>query len=107
MTRLTITAAQWRRLRDALYDEDQRERMAFLLCGQKHSASEDILLCHRVVQLKEDSYQRSTSDSIAVDPIAVNDILNLAENQGFSIVMAHSHPFGDIPARFSPADTAG
>lgn len=103
MSRLIFSAAQWAELRSTLTDGDGRERMAFILCGW----SPQQLLCHRVVAVTERYYQRSTPDSLSVDPIYVNSILNEAEAEGFAVVMAHSHPFGDIGAQFSEADMLG
>ncbi len=106
MTQLRFGSNHWESVLEVLKDESGRERMAFLLCGRNGHGTDMRLLCHSVIPVDATAYQLSRADSLAVDPIFVNGVLNEAERGGWSVVMVHNHPGARSPD-FSSADDYG
>jgi len=96
---LRITAAQLDRLHDWLVQDDEIERFAFLHCSERDGT----LLVERVdpVADEECSVQRRTG--VALDLEAEIDRLNKSLERDQVPILAHSHPFTELPG-FSGQD---
>ena len=102
---LSMTAHQHKLLRYALYPGDRREAVALLVCGRRAGDYRHRLVVREVYPLFERWYQERTGERVTWSTDALEPILDIAEQDGLSIVKVHSHPSG-YP-RFSDVDDVG
>ena len=98
MRTLRISATTVRRLREALLDEDEQERFAFVYAGD-----EGDLLANRVVPVDDDAMARQSRTACRPAPEVERERVSECYDQQLAPVLAHSHPFSETP-RFSSTD---
>lgn len=89
-----------------LFDAAPLESGGVLLCRQARGMYDVKLLGSEFLPYKSSDYTRRTPESLTVDPVAVNERIQLAKLDGRSILQVHTHP-SSAHARFSPTDDAG
>lgn len=92
-TNLTITDADHRKLRDHLFPGDGLEAAAILLCART-PAPRVRLLVKQVLLVPHSTCKERRSDYLVWPGSAIEDAIDLAEADGLSLVLTHSHPGG-------------
>ncbi|QYJ89674.1 HesA/MoeB/ThiF family protein [Shewanella halotolerans] len=77
-----------------LFPGDDKEAVAFVLCGHVVGDKETILLAHKVVPLSYDSCSVREHDFVKWLTKELVPILNEAEKENLAVVKVHSHPKG-------------
>jgi hypothetical protein len=103
------------RLRKSLRDEVHRkllacgadESVAFLTAKHFATDEKDIFIADSIVPVKPGDYLRQGPLHLKVSPLYVSRVLNTAEDQKNTVIMAHSHPFEKEIPDYSPSDTYG
>lgn len=102
---LSMTAEQHTKLRDMLFPGDNKETVAFALCGQCAGDRRHRLLIQMIYSLSDDAYVERQVDRLQWKTDQLVPILELADERGMTVVKFHSHPNG--LSCFSEADIAG
>lgn len=105
-TKLRMTAAQHRVLREALFGRAPREGAAFILAGISAGKKVVHLTTHACWGISDDGFRDASSGHVELRPAALIDAVNRASQEGYALVEAHSHP-GSSVARFSSVDERG
>ena len=97
MAVLRMTAETHRALGEALIRPDSREAAAILLCRESHGGE---LYLTRTIRPAE--VLHSTESHVTWSGVALNEAQDLAEEEGLSVILCHSHPSGAL--EFSAID---
>ena len=90
---LSLTGDQHDRLQGHLFPGDGLEAVAFLACGRANGADRHRLVVRRVECIPYEECTRR-QDRVTWNAEAIEDLLNLAEVEGLSLIKVHSHPGG-------------
>ena len=90
---LSLTGDQHDRLQGHLFPGDGLEAVAFLACGRASGADRHRLVVRRVECIPHEQCTRRR-DRVTWNAEAIEDLLNLAEVEGLSLIKVHSHPGG-------------
>lgn len=99
-TTLALAGVQYEQLKKHLFPGDGLEAAAILLCSRVGGPKEK-LLARQVLLVPHTECQR-TSDSLKWPGTHIEHALDVAESEGLSLVLVHSHPRGQ--AYFSATD---
>jgi hypothetical protein len=83
------------------------ESVAFLTARHFDTGEKGVFLPQEMVPANPSDYLRQGPYHLQVSPMYVNRVLNVAEMQGNTIVMVHSHPFEKGVPYYSPTDDHG
>ena len=103
---LIFTAEDYVRLRTHLLSRAPAEEAAVLLAGASHTPTTVRLLVREIHPVPVDGFAHRGSLTLSVDPNWYASLLRRCREEGWSFVLAHSHPFG-ADASFSSIDDAG
>jgi hypothetical protein len=92
-TNLTITHADHRMLRDHLFPGDGLEAAAILLCARTPGPRVRLLV-KQVLLVPHSACKERRSDYLVWPGSAIEEAIDLAEADGLSLVLTHSHPGG-------------
>lgn len=92
-TNLTITNADHRKLRDHLFPGDGLEAAAILLCARTPGPRVRLLV-KQVLLVPHSACKERRSDYLVWPGSAIEEAIDLAEADGLSLVLTHSHPGG-------------
>ena len=92
-TNLTITDADHRKLRDHLFPGDGLEAAAILLCARTPGPRVRMLV-KKVLLVPHSACKERRSDYLVWPGAAIEEAIDLAEAEGLSLVLTHSHPGG-------------
>ncbi len=106
MRRLIFQSGELRRLRKLLLDEAPLEAAALLLGGYGRSHSDLRLMVREIITIPSDRYLVREEARLSVSPKVLATVFKRARLEGWTVVLAHSHPFSDQPT-FSVADDEG
>jgi molybdopterin/thiamine biosynthesis adenylyltransferase len=107
MNSFVFTGSSLRTLREDLLRQGPKEAGAFLLCGRSAvSSGAHRLLVREIAIVPPEAYLVQESDRISVRPAFFAPLLKRARLEGWSLIFAHTHPFGRT-IRFSPVDDEG
>ncbi|MCS6918965.1 MAG: ThiF family adenylyltransferase [Fimbriimonadales bacterium] len=93
----------WTRLRETLLADCSVETKCFLLCRTLESESRVAFLARELVAVPDDAYAQRTHSLVEMRPEFVHELLVRCARSGYSLLEAHSHPWGG-DARFSKID---
>ncbi len=99
---LTLSERHERDLRSAVFSEPGLEGAAFVLCGESAPEGELRLLAREVIPVAPEHYISRLPDFLSLDSFSYARVAKRAREEGLSVLLAHSHPFG--PREFSPQD---
>ena len=102
---LALTGDQHEHLTDFLFPSDGKEAVAFLLCGRRDGDRCHRLVVHEIHDIPYEHCTRRTSTMVTWSPDYLDDILERAAQNNFSVIKIHSHPNGY--AAFSSTDDEG
>jgi len=103
---LTLQESHYEALRNHLIRKDQRERVAFIICGRSKIGSlEERFLTREVILFGDDKLLISRPNQVKWDNYHFIKILKDIETKGFAVVIIHNHPSGFED--FSKADDEG
>lgn len=91
---LALTQAQHKELKDHLFPGDNKESVAFLLCGMRNGDRKKRLCVREVFILPDEAYSERTNVKVTWSPDYIDDILEKATEEELSIIKIHSHPNG-------------
>lgn len=106
MSALIFSNPDLRTLRQQLFEASPNEAAAVLLAGRMLSGATTRLLIREVHPIPQHSYRVQEKLSAIVDPSFFVPLLKRARREGWSIVLAHTHPFAE-QANFSSIDDQG
>lgn len=92
-TNLTITNADHRKLRDHLFPGDGLEAAAILLCARTPGPRVRLLV-KQVLLVPHSACKERRSDYLVWPGSTIEEAIDLAEAEGLSLVLTHSHPGG-------------
>lgn len=92
-TNLTITNADHRKLRDHLFPGDGLEAAAILLCARTPGPRVRLLV-KEVLLVPHSACKERRSDYLVWPGSAIEEAIDLAEADGLSLILTHSHPAG-------------
>lgn len=92
-TNLTITNADHRKLRNHLFPGDGLEAAAILLCARTPGPRVR-LLAKEVLLVPHSACKERRSDYLVWPGSAIEEAIDLAEADGLSLILTHSHPAG-------------
>ncbi len=95
------------RLRKNLLDYSPNEAAAVLLAGPAVRGSRTRLLIREAFPAPPQSCDEQRPYRVSVSATFIAPLLKRARNEGWSLVMAHTHPFSDGPVDFSTVDDDG
>lgn len=98
-----MTGDSHRELREHLFPGDEKEAIAFALCGRHSTSNQKWLLVHRLLFIPHDVCIRK-GDFIEWPTNLIDDLVDEAARKGMGILKIHSHPKGDTS--FSKLDDA-
>ena len=101
-TRLRIAGLHMAELRSHLFPGDDREAVAFALCGRHRGREADVLLVQEVLPIPHADCRVRERDRVTWSTDALEGALSRAASSGLGVVKFHSHPRGC--ARFSELD---
>lgn len=91
---LSLTGEQHKILRKSLYPGDGKESVAILLCGSRAGERRHRLVVTEIHPLPMEAYSERRSDRTTWSTESIVPFLERAEDKGWSVVKAHSHPNG-------------
>src|SRR5712692_613016 len=103
MRTVSISAADYGSLRQALSTTDGRESAAFLVCGVSSTSEHQRYLVREVLPVPDSGYVERLSYHLEIAPRFINSVIDRCAGKGFGIIATHSHP-GSGPARYSMSD---
>lgn len=104
--RLLFASSELRRVRELLLAEAPLETAAFLLARPVQTLGGSWrLLVHDVLELSHKEYAARSEVAIDLPPATVARAIGAARATGSSLILAHSHPMGDVTP--SERDLAG
>lgn len=92
--KLTITSALKAELHKLLFPGDDKESVAFLLCGNAQYDHVTKLVVHDIIPLEPEDYSERFHDSVTWSTNHLPEILEVASKKGMTIIKIHSHPNG-------------
>ena len=92
-TNLTITNVDHRKLRDHLFPGDGLEAAAILLCARTPGPRVRLLV-KEVLLVPHSACKERRSDYLVWPGSAIEEAIDLAEADGLSLILTHSHPAG-------------
>ncbi|GIV09853.1 MAG: thiamine biosynthesis protein ThiF [Fimbriimonadales bacterium] len=98
-----IPCPLWTRLSETLLADRSVETKCFLLCRTLESEQRVVFLARELVTVPDDAYAQRTSSLVEMRPEFVHRLLVRCAREGYSLLEAHSHPWGG-DARFSKID---
>jgi len=106
MTAIVFAGPDLRALREQLLEEAPNEAAAVLLAGRMSLPNETRLLVREVHVVPAGQYDAQSGMLAVVSPTFLAPLLKRARNEGWSLVLVHTHPFAQ-EARFSVVDDEG
>lgn len=91
--RLVISSAHHKKLITHLFQGDGLEAAAILLCSK---SSDYRLLVKRLITVKHQACEIRLPNRIVWPGLSVEDAIDVAETEGLSIILIHSHPGGQF-----------
>jgi molybdopterin-synthase adenylyltransferase len=107
MNELVFPAETLSRLRKELLDQSPDEAAAVLLAGSALHGKRARLLVREVLPVPRESCDAQGPYRVSVSAWFIASLLKLARTEGWSLVMAHTHPFSDGSVDFSTVDDQG
>ena len=102
---LSLTAEQHGVLKRLLFPGDNREAVAFALCGQCAGDRRHRLMVREIYGVSFEHCENRSIDRITWSTEPLVPILEVAEEKGLAVVKFHSHPGGQ--SQFSKLDDQG
>ena len=93
-------------MRHTLLQESPREGAAVLLAGHATQNNDTALLVREVIPVPTEAYMVQKPTRLEIQPAFLAPLIKRARNEGWSIILTHSHPFSS-GADFSLADDEG
>lgn len=106
MNGLTFPGETLNHLRDELLVAAPNEAAAILLAGQAVTNGHTRLLVRERHVVPESGYTVQEPYRVVLPPLFLMPLLKRARNEGWSLILTHTHPFGD-QAHFSIVDDDG
>lgn len=106
MNALVFPGASLSRLRSELLSSAPKEAAAVLIAGQSTTSRGTRLLIREHHFVPSHEYQVQEQYRVVLPPSFLMPQLKRARNEGWSLVLTHTHPFGN-EAQFSGVDDAG
>ncbi len=100
--KIRMTDAHYQELHSHLFPGDRLEAMAFLLCRRACHDGRCVLLVNEIHGIPAEAYLCRDPDQVRIDNHYLLQLLDKAEEEGYSVVKCHSHPGG--AAWFSDID---
>lgn len=82
------------RLQDLLFENENVEGAAFVLCGQSRTANTTKLVSHAVIAVDQSEYESRNTYGLTLGSRTLTRVAKLARHEGLSVLFAHSHPQG-------------
>lgn len=92
MKQLRISGKDYHSLKQHLYPGDNKEAIAFALCGISNNESEQTLLVQEIFKVPYDVCKTRTSKLIEWPPSYIESFLQKANSKNCSVIKIHSHP---------------
>lgn len=99
---LTLSSDQYAHLKSFLFPGDEKEAVAFLLCGRRSGDRRHRLVVQEVQGVPYEQCPVRTSVRVTWETDAIVPALERAAAKGLSVIKVHSHPAGY--GQFSPTD---
>lgn len=93
-------------MRSELLSSAPREAAAVLIAGRSTAEGRSRLLVREVIPIPREHYLIQEELRVSISPLFLAPLIKRARLEGWSLVLAHSHPFGD-PVSFSHVDDVG
>ena len=106
MNSIEFQSGAFENLRASLLSEAPRESAAILLAGYSVSDHSHRLFVRDLVTVPPDAYSIQDVDQVELHPSFIAPVLKKARLGGMSLILVHTHPFGDL-VRFSRMDDRG
>ena len=90
-------------LREELLANAPNEAAAIMLAGRHRSKSGERLLVREKFVVPASGYREQSPGSVSIEPAHLNSVVRRARNEGWSILLIHTHPFAS-EAWFSSTD---
>jgi molybdopterin-synthase adenylyltransferase len=107
MNDLVFPAESLAKLRKDLLNHSPNEAAAVLLAGAAVRGSRTRLLIREAFPAPPQSCDEQGPYRVSVSAKFIAPLLKRARNEGWSLIMAHTHPFSDGPVGFSTVDDDG
>src|SRR5690242_12581864 len=106
MTALVFPDGKLETLRRELLAAEPNEAGAVLLTGRMGRASKTRLLVREIHHVPPEGYAIQEEARLSIRPTYIAPLLKRAKTEGWSLTLAHTHPFSELPA-FSQVDDDG
>jgi molybdopterin/thiamine biosynthesis adenylyltransferase len=93
-TRIVFLQQQLETLRHYLFDREGVEGAAFALCGESRGSTTTKLICHAILPIANEDFERRASHGMTIPSRAFTRVAKLARHENLSVIFAHSHPEG-------------
>jgi molybdopterin-synthase adenylyltransferase len=94
-------------LRKNLLSASPNEAAAILLCTSHTNLNQQLrILVKEIVYVPQDSYIEQGFANLTISPLFLSRVFKRARENGYSVVMVHTHPYDSWP-EFSHVDDAG
>lgn len=104
---LRFLRSVWHEARTSVLSAGPDEAVAFMTARHFGTKDKVVFLPQVIVPAEPNDYLCKGPSHLEVSPMYVNRVLNLAENQGNTVIMVHSHPFEHGTPRYSLSDNHG
>lgn len=93
-TQIVFIERYLQRLQDLLFEREDVEGAAFVLCGQSCTASTTKLISHAVIPVDDSEFESRSAYGLTLGSRTLTRVAKLARHEGLSVLFAHSHPRG-------------
>lgn len=93
----------FRELRSHLLRDD-KEQLAFILCGISRSDSQLKLLCKELIKARQEDLEYNSPTMVSARKFFWKSIIERCRKSGLSVIGCHSHPFSHGDVSFSSID---
>ncbi len=91
---LTFTDKQYSQLRKHLFPGDNKEAVAFALCGFRKGSRRHRLIAQRIYEIPHSICLKRNKNIVTWPTDSITELLDEAEKRQLSLVKIHSHPSG-------------
>lgn len=105
--RIVFMADDFVRLRAHVLDGGEDEEAAVLLAGVGHTVRDVRLLIREVIPVPDAAFVRKGAAGLTIHPDFLAPLVKRCREEGWALVLVHSHPFSREGVRFSAIDDGG
>src|SRR6266480_1564755 len=104
---IRILGDLWSKVRQQALGKSMDESVAFLTANYFEAADRLVFLGENVIPARPRDYLRRSELHLQVSSLYISRVLNVAEDQGSTVIMVHSHPFERKKPEYSVTDDLG